>query len=147
MAIKTSVLKLIDFNKVKRRYDFDVSMLINLNIIGAKVVDVPIPAVYGSEVSSLRVWRVLPGMLWTSFSGFWQRIFYKYIFPNTHPVAIFLVTGVVLILIGLIIGIWSIIVTGGHPTASTTILAVIPFILGFQFCMTAIVIDIQNEPK
>lgn len=144
---KISTLRLVDFNKVKNRFEFETSMLINLNIVGAKVADVPIPAVYGSEVSDLKVLEVLPGMLWNSFTGFWERIFYKYIFPNTHPVAVFLATGIAFMLVGIVIGVWSIIVTSGHPTASTTILAVIPFILGFQFCLTALVIDIQNEPK
>ena len=147
VASKTSVLKLVDFGKVKNRFEFETSMLINLNIAGAKVADVSIPAVYGTEVSDLNVWKVLPGLLWTLFSGFWQRIFYRYVFPNTNPMAIFLATGLLLMLVGVVIGVWSIVVTGGHPTASTAILAVIPFILGFQFCLTALVTDIQNEPK
>jgi len=147
VASKIQILKLVEFSKVKNRFEFETSMLINLNIAGAKVADVSIPAVYGTEVSDLKVWEVLPGLLWTLFSGFWQRVFYKYVFPNTHPVAVFLFTGTALMLIGVAIGIWSIIVTGGHPTASTAILALLPFILGFQFCLTSLVIDIQSEPK
>lgn len=147
VASKTTALRLIDFEKIKKRYDFEISMLINLNIVGAKVVDVPIPAVYGTEISDLKTFKVLPSLLRTFFLGFWKRVFYKYIFFNTHPVAVFLLLGLPLQLIGIIIGMWSILVSGGHPTASTTLLAVIPFILGFQLVLTAIITDIQNEPK
>jgi glycosyltransferase involved in cell wall biosynthesis len=147
VASRMSVLKLIEFNKIKKRYDFEISMLINLNILGAKIVDVPIPAVYGTEVSDLKVWRVLPGLMKTLFFGFWRRIFYKYIFYNTHPISIFLIFGLLFQLIGFLIGIWSIVATKGHPTASSALLAVLPFLLGFQLALTAIIIDIQNEPK
>ncbi|HEX7456421.1 MAG TPA: glycosyltransferase family 2 protein [Candidatus Nanoarchaeia archaeon] len=147
VASKTQILKLVDFKKIKRGFDFEISMLINLNILGAKIADVPIPAVYGKETSKLKAWKVFPGLSWTFFSGFWKRVFYKYIFYNTHPLALFLIFGLLLLIAGLVIGIWAIVVTGGHPTASTALLAALPLILGFQLLLTAVVIDIQNEPK
>lgn len=147
VASKTSVLKLLNFHKVKKGYDFEISMLINLNILGAKITDVPIPAVYSNETSNIKVWKVLPSFLWTLFQGFWQRIFYKYIFFNTHPIAIFFIFGLLLMFIGTIIGFWVTIATNWHPTASSVLLAVLPIILGFQLFLTAVIIDIQNEPK
>ncbi len=41
------------------RYFFENEMLIQLNIMAARVMDCPIPSVYGNEASSLRMDDIL----------------------------------------------------------------------------------------
>lgn len=148
-AISTQTLRALDLSRVARRYDLENSILIQMNIIGARVADIPIPARYGEEVSGIRLWRVLPRLMLTLFRGFWQRIYRKYVLYNFHPIALFLCSGLVLMLWGIGFGIWATVESIGDSAASpgTVMLAVLPFLMGFQLVLSALVLDIQNEPK
>ena len=143
-----SLAKLDDFH-IARRYDLENSLLIHLNILGARVADVPIPARYGNEISGIRLWRVTPRILLTLFTGFWRRVLLRYVLYNFHPIALFLFSGLALTLWGVGFGIWVTIGSLG-PEAATTgtvMLAVLPFLMGFQLLLAAFVLDILSEPK
>ena len=47
-------------DRVATRYSFENDLLIHLNILQVPAIDVPIPAVYGDEVSSIRLSKVFP---------------------------------------------------------------------------------------
>jgi len=138
-----------DLRRLARRYDLENSLLINLNIVGARLADVPIPAKYGNEVSGIRLWRVTPRIMATLFTGFWQRILLRYVLYNFHPVALFLFSGLALTLWGFGFGIWVAIRSLGPEaeTTGTVMLAVLPFLMGFQLLLAAFVLDILSEPK
>ena len=143
-----SLAKLDDFH-IARRYDLENSLLIHLNILGARVADVPIPARYGNEISGIRLWRVTPRILLTLFTGFWRRVLLRYVLYNFHPIALFLFSGLALTIWGVGFGIWVTIGSLG-PEAATTgtvMLAVLPFLMGFQLLLAAFVLDILSEPK
>ena len=53
-------------------------MLFRLNTIRAVVVDVPMDAVYGDEVSNLRISRTVLEFLGKHIRNFHKRIFYNY---------------------------------------------------------------------
>jgi glycosyltransferase involved in cell wall biosynthesis len=59
-ALRMSTFKRTDVPHLGNGYQFENDMLIHLNIIGAKVVDVPMPSEYHGEVSRLRVRTFLP---------------------------------------------------------------------------------------
>ena len=143
-----SLAKLDDFH-IARRYDLENSLLIHLNILGARVADVPIPARYGNEISGIRLWRVTPRILLTLFTGFWRRVLLRYVLYNFHPIALLLFSGLALTIWGVGFGIWVTIGSLG-PAAATTgtvMLAVLPFLMGFQLLLAALVLDILSEPK
>jgi glycosyltransferase involved in cell wall biosynthesis len=148
-AVTTDTLRRLDLDRVARRYDLENSILIQMNIIGARVADVAIPARYGEEVSGIRLWRVAPRLLLTLFFGFFLRIYRKYVLYNFHPIALFLYSGLVLMAWGIAFGAWAAVQSIGEDAASTgtVMLAVLPFLMGFQLMLSAIVLDIQNEPK
>ncbi len=52
-AINAGVYKSLDKTRIGRRYDFEISLLIELARFGYKVRDVYIPAVYGKEKSDI----------------------------------------------------------------------------------------------
>lgn len=150
VAIQASVLHRVPLEKLARGYFFENDMLIRLNSIGARVVDVPLPARYGDEPSSLRPTQVLftfPGRLLT---GFFRRVFWRYVFYDVSPVAILLFAGLGLFLFGGIFGAYHWIQNASRgvttPTG-TVIVAAVPFILGVQLLLQALVLDIQNSPK
>lgn len=148
-AVSTRTLRRMNLERIARRYDFENSILINLNIIGARVTDVAIPPVYGEEVSGIRLWKVLPRMILTLIRGFFQRMYRKYVLYNFHPIALFLFSGLALMVWGVSFGAWAALQSLGEDSASTgtVMLSVLPFLMGFQFVLSALVLDIQNEPK
>jgi len=148
-AVTTDSLRRLDLSRIARRYDLENSMLIQMNIINARVADVAIPAVYGYEQSAIRVWRDVPRIMLTLFSGFWRRVFLKYVLYNFHPIALFLFAGLALVAWAVGIGAWAAIYSIGPESATTgtVMLSVLPFLVGFQLLLAALVLDIINEPR
>jgi glycosyltransferase involved in cell wall biosynthesis len=147
-AIRREVLRRLPLDRVSRRYSFENDLLIQLNILRVPAIDVPIPAIYGEEVSSIRLGRVVPELMRLLVAGFWRRIFYKYILWSFSPVALFLLTGLALVMFGLVTGIWTIVETIGPPAASagSVLLSVAPSLIGIQMLMYALLLDIQESP-
>ena len=58
-AIHAAVARRLPFAKLRRRYFFETDMLFRLNTLRAVVVDVPMAANYGDEVSNLKIKRVM----------------------------------------------------------------------------------------
>jgi hypothetical protein len=52
-AITRNTLQKIDLDKLNRGFAYENDILVKLNVIGAKVVDVPHPAIYGSQNSKI----------------------------------------------------------------------------------------------
>ena len=150
-ATKVSVLKKLDLDSISHRYDFENSYMFHLYLAGARVKDVPVPAKYDGEVSSIKLSTYIPRTSKTLAKSFFQRIYYKYFLFSLHPVALFLASGLVFFLFGLVYGlvIFSHSLKPGHipATTATVMLSVVPFIVGFQLLLYALVLDIQNEPK
>jgi glycosyltransferase involved in cell wall biosynthesis len=149
-AIKAATLNLLNLDTVHQRYFFENDMLVHLNLLGCRVKDVAIPAIYGEEKSDLnpiKVGIVFPFLL---LKGFVRRIYQKYILRDFSPIALFLILGTLSFgwgtLFGLIIWIRTYLTGIATPTG-TIMLALLPLILGFQLILQAIVLDIQESPK
>lgn len=149
-AITKEALALVPLERVSKRYEFENDLLIWLNIGNVRAIDVPIPAVYGSEVSGIKLHRVVPRLLGTLIGGFWRRIWFKYVLWSFSPIALLMLLGIPLFLFGVITGIWAISVSVGAPasvSAGTWLLAVAPTLVGVQFLLQAFVLDIEATPK
>ena len=147
-AISRVLLERIDLDNLAKRYFFESSLLIELGIVGAKVVDVPIPARYGNEQSSLSILKVLFDFPPKILKGLLRRIFYRYFIYDFNMASIYMLLGLPLMLFGLIFGSyeWLLSVrTGVVRSAGTVMLGVFPLIIGFQMLLQAIAIDIQNS--
>jgi glycosyltransferase involved in cell wall biosynthesis len=148
-ALRMKTVERLELSRLAKRYDLENSLLINLNIIGGKLRDVPIPARYGEEESKIRIWKVTPRITMTLLGGVTQRVFYRYVVYNFHPVALFLLTGLPFLAWGLFFGLFVAITSMGDPAATTgtVMMAVLPFLMGFQLLLAALVLDIMSEPK
>lgn len=149
-AIRVDALRRIDFSRIHRRYFFESSMLIHLNILKAVVADVPLPARYGNEVSSLSIRRVLWEFPLNLACGFASRVYWKYLMLELAPQGLFLLTGTVLALFGLLFGAWRWYIslsTQVIQSTGTVMLALLPFLLGFQLILQAIVLDVEAVPR
>ena len=148
-AIKTSVLKRVDLDNIAPRYDFENSYWFHLNLVNARLLDIPVPAIYGEETSTIKLRQFTLRTSWTLVKTFWQRLFYKYLFPGFHPIGLFFISGSLLCLLGLLVGVWVAIGTIGPAvaTAGSVMLSLLPLLTGFHLLLTAVVLDIMNEPK
>ena len=148
-AIRREVIENLELDKIAKRYFFESDILINLNIENAVVVDVPIPAKYGNEKSSLSITRTLFGFPPKLFMGLWKRIFYKYFIYDFNMLSVYLIMGIPMVMFGSVFGLYHWIVASGiSPTPTGTImLSVLPIILGAQFLLQAIQIDMTHIPK
>lgn len=146
MARRASLL--IDWASIARDYSFENDVLAALWINGCRVLDVPIPAVYGDEVSDIRLGSTIPRLLWTLWRSLWRRIWVRYVLRSLSPVAVLLVNGAVLTTWGVGFGAWVAARSVGPAVASTgtVMLAVIPFMLGFELMLAAFVLDVMNTP-
>ncbi len=146
-AIRAEVLRRLPLNKIAVSYSFENDLLINLNILDVPITDVPIPAVYGNEVSSIKLSRVIPELLSLLFGGYWRRVWWKYMVWSFSPVALLLLAGLALIVLGVAVGLWVLANSIGSPTAGSVMLAVVPFVLGVQMLLVSLQLDIQGSPN
>jgi glycosyltransferase involved in cell wall biosynthesis len=150
VAIRADVLRKLPIERLARGYFFENDMLIRLNALEARVADVPMPSRYGEETSSLRPGRALFEFPFRLLAGFFQRIFWRYLFYDVSPVALFFLCGGALFLFGAIFGSYHWIRNASRNIATptgTVILAAMPVILGFQLLLQALVLDVQNSPR
>jgi glycosyltransferase involved in cell wall biosynthesis len=150
LAIRREPLSRLPFDRIAKRFFFENDLLIHLNILNYRVKDVPIPAIYGDEVSNLKVSRVLGSFPLYLFRRFWYRIYQKYVLRDFSPIAVFLFLGLGFFLWGTGFGMytwWRSAVTGEIATTGTVMLSVLPFLIGFELLLQAVILDIQATPK
>jgi glycosyltransferase involved in cell wall biosynthesis len=147
-AIHRTALERLNLDRVARDYSFENDLLINLNILRVPACDVPIPAVYGDELSTMRMHRVIPTLLAQLTRGFWRRILLKYVIFSFSPIALLLLAGLPLIAFGAIVGVWVVLHTLGTPVASagSVLLAALPMLTGIHLLIAALTLDIQESP-
>lgn len=89
-AISLSALRRLDLDKIYKRYGMPNDMLIKMNQFDFRVRDVHIRPVYNiGEKSGIRLRRVIPRITWLLFKGFWERLFFKYVIKDFHPLVFF----------------------------------------------------------
>lgn len=148
-AIRTDVLAQLPFEKIDKRYFFETSMLANLYLINALVMDIPIPARYGNETSHLSIRRSLFEFPIKLFRTFIHRILLKYYIYDFSITSLYIVTAIPLLLFGFIFGIikWIQYASQNIPAPTGTVmLPTLCVILGIQIMLSAIEIDMKNSP-
>jgi dolichol-phosphate mannosyltransferase len=148
-AIRSEVLVQLLLNKIDRTYYFETSMLANLYLIGAVVKDVPMPARYKGEVSSLLIHRILFEFPQKLFVTFLRRLVLKNFIYDFSMATIYLLSGLPLLIFGLIFGIikWIQYASAGVPAPTGTVmLATLSVLLGIQLLLSAIEIDLRSVP-
>lgn len=149
-AISRDALEAIDLNELDQRYFFENQMLILLNTRLIPVMDVPIPARYGNESSSLSIGHTLRHFPPLLVRGFLLRLWRRHVVLDFSPLVPLLVAGLFFVLFGIIFGAYhwiSSIHTGIPATSGTVMLAVLPLILGAQAILQALLIDMASAPR
>ena len=150
VAMHRSVWSMLDQARLKRRFFFENSLLLELGLSRAVARDVYMPARYGDKVSHLSERQVLlefPSLL---LHGFLRRVMLQYLVRDFSAVSLFVLSGTMACAFGLIWGSfqwWHYAKLGVATPTGTVMIAVLPLVLGLQLLLQALVMDIQNVPR
>jgi len=150
VAIPKEWLQRLSLEYLDKRFFFENSLLVGLNIAGARVADVPMRAVYGEEKSNLRIPRILGGFPIRLFKAAVHRILMKYLVYDVSPIVVYLLAGGVFLLFGAVFGGYhwlASIQSGKAASTGTVMLATLPIILGFEMWLHALHLDIVQSPR
>jgi dolichol-phosphate mannosyltransferase len=149
-AVHRDALAAIDLDAIADCYFFETDLLFQLNLAGAVVRDVPLPAVYSGEVSNLRVRVVLRRFPFLVASRFWKRIGIKYFAQDFNVASLEILLGLPLLLAGIVFGLWrwmAALDSGVANSAGTVMFAALPIIMGFQLLLAAVSYDVVHVPR
>ncbi|HEX6099548.1 MAG TPA: glycosyltransferase family 2 protein [Thermoanaerobaculia bacterium] len=150
VAIRADVLSQLPLKRIDPTYFFETSMLSHLYVLGAVVKEVPMPARYAGETSSLSITRVVrqfPGKL---FASLLRRLVLKNFVYDFNMESFHILTGLPLLLAGLLYG-------GYHwwwyssrnlvAPSGTVVLSALLIMLGMQLLISAVNLDLQSVPR
>ena len=150
VAIHGRVLAQLPLARIDRTYFFETSMLANLYLLGAVVKDVPMPARYGKETSNLSVRRSLLEFPWKLLRTLIRRLVLKNLIYDFSMASIYLLVSLPLLLFGFTFGInrWAhYSALGVAAPTGTVILPTLCVLLGIQFMIASVEIDLRSVPR
>ena len=147
-AVGLDTLERLDLDRIYPRYGFPNDLLVHLNVVNARVRDIPSRPVYGvGERSGIKLRSVIPRISWLLVKGFFWRLREKYVIRDFHPLVFFYLFGLLMTLAGLGLGVALIVLRSlGHGiTAATGILVALLLIFGSQFTLFAMWFDMESN--
>jgi len=143
-AISHQALETLNLDQLSRGYQFENSMLVYLNVLNLRVVDVPVRPIYGiGEDSGIQHgWAVLAFALYLARSFVW-RLKEKYIIRDFHPLVFFYLFGLLFCPPGLLFGLYLLAyrLIVGPVQATSALFAMFLFTSGLQFLLFAMWFD------
>jgi len=149
-AVQARVIERVPLERLAKRYFFESDLLFRLGTLRARVVDVPMTAIYADEVSQMQVGKIVLPFLAANIVNFHKRLFYNYVLRNFSVASLYFLGGGPLTLIGMIRGVraWVNGIADAHPaTSGQVMLAALPILVGVQMLLSFIAYDVEAEPK
>jgi hypothetical protein len=149
-AIHTNIARYLPFDKISKRYFFESDILFRLNTLRAVVIDIPMRAKYGEEISSLKISKIIFEFIYKHARNFLKRIFYNYYLRDMSLASIELPLGAMLVFFGITNGIFSWLnsmFTNTVTPAGTVMLSALPILMGTQLLLAFLNYDINSVPR
>ncbi|MDX6470779.1 MAG: hypothetical protein QOF75_2582 [Gaiellaceae bacterium] len=147
-AAGKDTLAVLDLDRVYTGYGFPNDMLVHLNVVNARVRDIPSRPVYGvGERSGIRYHKVAPRISWLLVKGFFWRLREKYVIRDFHPLVFFYAFGFLATLAGLALGVLELVyrIGGNAVSVGTVVLIALLLISGSQFTLFAMWFDMESN--
>jgi glycosyltransferase involved in cell wall biosynthesis len=148
-AIHGRVAELLESERIAKRFFFETDLLHHLGLLRAKVVEFPMRAQYGNEVSNLHAGRVLLPFLSGHARNTVRRVLYRYFFRDFSLASLQLVFGLGLFAFGFMFGLYHWMAAPAHefvPTG-TIMIAALTLLIGFQLLLGFLNYDISAAPR
>jgi len=145
-AISLNVLKVINMDKVYKRFGMPNDFLVRLNVHYFRVKDVPIQAIYNiGEKSGVKIWKIAFTLSFLLLRMFFWRMKEKYIIRDFHPLVFFYLLGILCTTIGTIFGFYMFFyrLFVGRVATTSVIFATLLIIAGLQFLLFAMWFDME----
>ncbi len=145
-VINRKALKLIDWDKMYKRYGQPNDILVRLNVENLRVTDVPIEPVYNvGEQSGIKIHKVIFTIGWLLMKLFLWRMKEKYIIRDFHPLVFFyfLGLGFGVATVFLFVRVFVIWYLTGHIPAVNALAAMFSFMSASQFSLFAMWFDME----
>jgi glycosyltransferase involved in cell wall biosynthesis len=147
-AVNLETIRMVDLERVYRRYGFPNDLLVHLNVWNRRVRDYPSRPIYGvGERSGIRLRKVIPRISWLLLKGFFWRMGQKYVIRDFHPLILFYMLGILLFGVGILLGIVEVVLRfAGNPiTSATIVLVALLVISGLQLLLFAMWFDMESN--
>jgi glycosyltransferase involved in cell wall biosynthesis len=147
-AVNLETLKLLDLDRIYKRYGFPNDLLVHLNVWNRRVRDYPSRPIYGvGERSGIRLRKVVPRISWLLLKGFFWRMGQKYVIRDFHPLILFYMLGIVLFGAGFLLGVAEVAlrIAGNQITSATIVLVALLVISGLQLLLFAMWFDMESN--
>lgn len=149
-AIHADVARHLPYDKISSRYFFETDMLFRLNTLRAVVIDIPMDASYGDEVSNLKISKIVGEFMAKHARNFFKRIFYNYYLRDLSLASLELPIGLLLFGFGVIFGAWhwfNAVQNDISTPVGTVMVAALPALMGLQFILAFLAFDIASVPR
>jgi len=146
-AISLSALEAIDVVDLYEDYGYCNELLINLNVIRTRIVDIPTDVRYSDEESHIQYSSYIPKVSLLLLRGFMWRLKAKYLIVDFHPLVFFYLFGAGMIGLSVLNGtytLWEIVVTESSVLFNT-LLSTVLLVTGCLFLLLAMVFDRQEN--
>ena len=147
-AVNLETLRMLDLDRLYRRYGFPNDMLVHLNVWNRRVRDYPSRPIYGvGERSGIRLRKVVPRISWLLLKGFFWRLGQKYVIRDFHPLVLFYTLGMLLFVAGFVLGVLEVglRIAGNVLPAATIVLVALLVISGLQLLLFAMWFDMESN--
>jgi glycosyltransferase involved in cell wall biosynthesis len=146
-VISRRALERINLDGIYPRYGYCNDLLVKLNVVGFRVINVPHPARYGMEKSKIRYHTYIYRLSGLLLRDFLWRLKMKYVVLNFHPLVFFYLAGAIFTVLGVLGGIYALYFKFvlGYAIFVPLILSLIVFGMGVQALFFAMFYDMEQE--
>lgn len=149
-AIHAEIARRLPFDSISSRYFFESDILFRLNVMRAKVLDVPMDARYADEVSGLKVSKIVGEFFVKHLRNVVKRIGYNYFLRDMSMASIELLIGLPMLLFGTAFGLYHWVHSaedGLFTPLGTIMLAALTVMLGLQLLLAFLSHETSAMPR
>lgn len=150
LAFNATLLKVLPWQHFADTYFFEMSVIAELGLKRLPIVELEMPTIYTGATSSLSIKRVMLEFPPKLARLILRRILIQYFLFDLNLGSIYIMTGLALTLFGATFAgyEWAeSVITRIPRSTGTVMLAVLPFLMGFQLILNALMYDVQFSHK
>lgn len=150
LAFNGRLLPAVNWQKLADGYFFEISALCELGLKRATIAEMEMDTIYGRELSSLSISRTIFAFPPKLVKHFLRRILLQYFLFDINLGSLYILAGFALTGFGTAFAAFEWVqslLTGVPRTTGTVMLGVLPFLMGFQLLLNALLYDVQFAAK